>query len=254
MPTEVFAGSRANSTWTGTIWTEDEMMVMSSDITERSLDLAFESDVAEKLRDLAMTGAETQWLTEFLEGAVSHEVLPWQVGEAIAEVILEKDYQIIFPSNARRDERNPRASLAGADLVGISVRPGGCQLVFGEVKSSSDAKSPPSVVTGKSGMNQQLERLISDDTLRFALIKWLYARICEETSSSFDEALAAFVSTSGTSVRLVGVLVRDTSPNEADVSNRDRTLGAKVSTPGSVEFHAMYMPRPMAEWVEWVAA
>ncbi len=229
-------------------------MAMSSDITERALDLAFESDVAEKLQDLALTGASAEWLTEFLEDAVAHEVLPWQVGEAIAETILEKDHEVIFPWNTRRDERNPRSSLPGADLVGISVQPEGCQFMFGEVKSSSDEKAPPSVVAGKSGMTQQLERLINDATLRFALIKWLFARVSEETGSSFDEALAAFVSTRGASVRLVGVLVRDTSPSEGDVSTRGRALGGKVSAPGSVELHAMYMPRPMAEWTEWVAA
>jgi len=227
---------------------------MSSDITERAIDLAFESDVAEKLRDLALTGASAEWLTEFLEDAVAHEVLPWQVGEAIAETILEKDHEVIFPWNTRRDERNPRSSLPGADLVGISVRPDGCQFVFGEVKSSSDVKTPPSVVTGKSGMTQQLERLINNDRLRLALIKWLFARVRGETDSPFDEALAAFVLTRGESVRVIGVLVRDTAPSEGDVSPRGRALGGRVSAPGSVELHAMYMPRPMAEWTEWVAA
>lgn len=255
MPTTVFAGSQASSTWTGRTWTEDEIVDMSSDITERALDLTFESGVAERLQDLASTGASAEWLTRFLEDAVSHEVLPWQVGEAIAEAILEKDHDVILPWNTRRDERNPRASLPGADLIGISVEPEGCRFVFGEVKSSSDKSSPPAVLTGKSGMIQQLERLIDDEKLRFALIKWLLARVRDKkTAASFDEALSAFVATSGASVRLVGMLVRDTSPSEDDVSIRGRTLGERVSAPGSAELHAVYMPRPMAEWIEWVAA
>lgn len=149
---------------------------MSADVTERALDLAYEHDVAGRLRDLASTGASAEWLTGFLEDAVSHEVVPWQVGEAIAEVILEKDHSVTFPWNTRRDERNPRASLQGADLVGISNEPLGNRLVFGEVKSSSDVTSPPGVVSGKSGMDRQLERLIDDAKLHFALIKWLVAR------------------------------------------------------------------------------
>lgn len=230
-------------------------MAMSSDITERALDLAFESRIAERLQDLASTGASAEWLTGFLEDAVSHEVLPWQVGEAIAEAVLEKDHDVILPWNTRRDERNPRASLPGADIVGISVEPEGCRFVFGEVKSSSDTSSPPAVLTGKSGMIQQLERLIDDEKLRFSLIKWLLARVSdEETAASFDEALSAFVLSTGAAVRLVGMLVRRSSPSEDDVSARGRALGERVSAPGSVELHALYMPRPMAEWTEWVAA
>lgn len=241
--------------WTGRVWTEDSVVAIAGAITERVRDLSFERDVAAKLQDLASTGASAEWLIGFLEDASSREVPPWQVGEAIAETVLENAHNVSFPWNTRRDERNPRASLPGADLVGISTGLEGCRLVFGEVKSSSDASSPPGVVTGKSGMDQQLERLIEDRTLQFSLIKWLFARIDDdEIEASFDEALAAFVQTCGSSVRLVGVLVRDTSPRESDVSVRGKELGDKVSAPGSVELHAMYMPRPMTQWIEWVAA
>ena len=230
------------------------MVAMSADVTERALDLAYESEVASKLHDLASTGASAQWLAEFLGEAVSHEVLPWQVGEAIAEAVLEDSHSVIFPWNTRRDERNPRASLQGADIVGICDEAQGSRLVFGEVKSSSDQNSPPTVVTGKSGLDKQLERLIEDIKLKYALIKWLLARVGDTTETSFDEALAAFIDSEGTSVRLIGVLVRDTPADERDVSFRGRSLGEKVHAPGSVELHAMYMPRPMAEWAGWVAA
>jgi len=236
------------------MWTEDEMVAMSADVKERALDLAYESEVASKLHDLASTGASAQWLAEFLQEAVSHEVLPWQVGEAIAEAVLEDSQGVTLPWNVRRDERNPRASLQGADIVGISDEPQGSRLVFGEVKSSSDQNSPPTVVTGKSGMDKQLERLIEDNKLKFALIKWLSARVDDEAGISFNEALTAFIDSKGTSVRFIGVLVRDTPANKNDVSRRGRALGGQVPEPGSVELYAMYMPRPMAEWTGWVAA
>jgi len=228
---------------------------MSTDITERALDLMFESEVAETLQNLSSTDVSAEWLQGFFESAVSHDVVPWQVGEAIAQTILENSDSVHFPWHNRRDERNPKASLPGADLVGISNDPDGHRLVFGEVKSSSDKNSPPGVLYGKSGMDQQLERLIDDPKLHFTLIKWLFARAQDtEARASFDEALASFVQSKGTSVRLIGVLVRDTTVNENDVSNRGKALGMKVVAPGSVELHAMYMPRPMAEWVEWVNA
>ena len=84
--------------------------------------------------------------------------------------------------------------------------------------------------------------------MKYALIKWLLARVGDASETSFDEALAAFIDSEGASVRLVGVLVRDTPADERDVSIRGRSLGEKVHAPGSVELHAMYMPRPMAEW------
>ncbi len=228
---------------------------MSADITERVLDMAFENNITSKLQDLSSTGASDEWLTSFLDKAVSHEPLPWQVGEAIAEVVLEDSHVVVIPWNNRRDERNPRASLPGADIVGLSDEHQEARFVFGEVKSSSDTRSPPGVLTGKSGMVQQLERLVDDQQIRFALIKWLFARVGDEkTGALFDAALAAFVETCGASVRLVGVLVRDTSASEKDVNSRGKALGAKVPVPGSVELHAMYMPRPMAQWIDWISA
>ena len=182
MPTTVFTGSQATCRWTGRVWTEAEVVAMSADITERAHDLTFEGDIAGKLKDLASTGASAEWLTGFLGEAISRELLPWQVGEAIAETILENSHGVVFPWNHRRDERNPRASLPGADLVGISDEPQGCRLVFGEVKSSSDVNSPPGVVAGRSGMVQQLERLLNDEKLRFSLIKWLFARVDDEAT------------------------------------------------------------------------
>ncbi|MCY3952715.1 MAG: hypothetical protein OXG69_09240 [bacterium] len=228
---------------------------MSAGITERALDAGFESGLAERLRDLASTGASAEWLTRFLEEAASREIRPWQVGEAIAEAVLESSHGVVLPWNPRRDERNPRASLQGADLVGISNEARGHRLVFGEVKSSSDANAPPSVLAGRTGMVQQLEQLIDDEMLRFTLIKWLSARVDEGVSGDmFDKALAAFVSTCGAAVRFVGMLVRDTPADERDVSGRGRQLGARVSEPGSVELHVLYMPRSMARWIDWVAA
>ncbi len=255
MPTTVFIGSQAACMWTGRTWTEDEVVAMSANITERALDLALEDKITSTLQDVSSTGVSAEWLTSFLQDAISHELLPWQIGEAIAEVILEDSHGVIFPWNTRRDARNPRASLPGADLVGLSNESPAAPFVFGEVKSSSDTRSPPGVLTGKSGMNQQLERLIDDRRLLLTLIKWLSVRVNDgETEALLDAALRSFVESSGSSIRLVGVLVRDTSASERDVSTRAKALGEKVSAPGSVELHVMYMPRPMDRWIEWVVA
>lgn len=59
--------------------------------------------------------------------------------------------------------------------------------------------------------------------------------------------------TRGAALRLVGVLVRDTDPNENDVSTRGRSLGSELGEGGSIELHALYMPTPMDRWTELVA-
>lgn len=255
MPTTVFIGRKSTCSWEGSKLTESELDDMSEEISERALDLVFEGSVASKLQDLASTGAASTWIQDFLENAVSHDVVPWQVGEAVAEAILEKSKGVVFPWNTKRDERNPRASLQGADLVGLSVESSGCRLLFGEVKSSGDEKSPPGVLHGKSGMTQQLERIITKKTLQLTLIKWLIARrIDGVVGDQLDDALACFVETGGASVRLVGVLVRDTEADEDDVSARGIKLGSKVVSPGSVELVVLYLPWKMEYWPDWVAA
>ena len=230
------------------------MALMSVGVTERVRDSAFENELANKLRGLASSGASAEWLASFLDETTAREVLPWQVGEAVAETVLAGEHGVTFPWNVRRDQRNPRASLQGADIVGFSDGLGGPQFVFGEVKSSSDQSSPPTVVVGRSGLDKQLERLIGDKKLQFTLLKWLYARVGDAPGSTFANALAAFIESQGELIRLIGVLVRDTPANERDVSERVRTLGDQVRRPGSVEIYVMYMPRPMTEWEGWVAA
>ncbi len=149
----------------------------------------------------------------------------------------------------------PKASLPGADLVGLSTLNGDSILVFGEVKSSADASSPPGVVEGKSGLVQQLERILQDRAIQFDLIKWLAARIPDgQISEQFDNALRRFINSEGVAVRLVGVLVRDTSPNELDVSDRAQRLGALAVAPGSVELLVWYLGIPMSDWPQLVAA
>ena len=254
MPTTVFQGIQATCTWEGKTMTTDDVATVRGEIVDRVLDLTHERSVIDNLR-LASAKVSGDWLNDFLEEAVSHEVESWQVGEAIAEVVLQNSHGVVFPWNNRRDERNPKASLPGADLVGVSEEPGGSRIVFGEVKSSAELKSPPGVVSGRDGLDQQLERLIDNQDLQFSLIKWLGARVGDDkTRAIFNKALASFVETNSASTRVIGVLVRDTEPDENDVSRRGRALGDRVVAPGSVELYVLYVPMPMDDWADWAAA
>lgn len=251
----VFEGSYNTCSWRGQHVTSDELDAAKPEITERALDLAFCSSLNEHMMDLAQTGMAAAWVSDFLEEANTTNVLGWQVGEALAEALLEADHSVIFPWNGRRDQRIPKASLPGADLVGISVVDGEALLVFGEVKSSSDLSNPPGVLSGKSGMIQQIERILQDRAVQLELIRWLSARATEgDVATLFNEALARFVNSEGNEVRLVGALMRDTAPSEDDVSQRGQQLGDLATGPGTVELLVWYLPIAVKDWPGLVAA
>ena len=136
------------------------------------------------LRSLATTGMATEFLEKLLKAVPNPE--SWEIGEALAECALrdEMDGQIFWPWNTVRDRRTPRASLPGADLVGFYCEEEKVFLLFGEVKTSSDTNTPPSVMQGGSGMVWQLERSATCLDIQFSLLKWLHARC--HLSSFYD--------------------------------------------------------------------
>jgi len=249
-----FAGSHERCTWTGQVLTADDIDALRDSLRERALDLARAAAVTDLLRDLAATGMAEAFVTSFLAEAQDTSLKHWQVGEALAEALLEDHHAVEFPWNTRRDERTTKASLPGADLVGISGADDTAMLVFGEVKSSSDADSPPQVLYGKDGMVQQLERLISDRKVQLKLIRWLEARVSADASPAFEAALGRFVNSQGSAIRLVGCLMRDTEPKESDVVARGRNLGDLVHDPGTADLFVWYLPYSMADWPSLVAA
>jgi hypothetical protein len=255
MPLQVFQGNHASCRWDGQSYTTDELEEMRPALAERTLDLAFVEEVAARLEGLASTGLALGWLEDFLSEGTDTVVAHWQVGEAFAQLMLETERGAVFPWNTRRDERTPKASLPGADIVGLSLEDGEVRMLFGEAKSSSDLASPPQVLYGKSGMTAQLERLVDEPAIQFKLIQWLMARIPDGAlGDAFDQALALFVNSQGAEVRITGVLVRDTNPGEDDVKARAEKLGDHVQLPTTVELVALYLPIGMDEWPSLVEA
>jgi hypothetical protein len=175
----------------------------------------------------------------------------WVVGEAIAEAFLAHQHGIVWPWNMKRDKRNPKASLAGADLVGFRVEGVEVQFAFGEVKSSSESRQPPQVMRGSDGMTNQIKNLSEDpseSSLIWTLIKWLFSR-CRTASHKelFYSALKSFNDSKGKAISLYGVLIRDTQPNEKDLKNSGRKL-AEVIEPSTICYlFAVYIPCAIAD-------
>lgn len=81
------------------------------------------------------------------------------------------------------------------------------------------------------------------------LLKWLHPR-CKNTNlwPLYEKAVKKYLSSDGRAIKLVGMLMRDTEPNELDLKNRAKRLATSVSAPTEVELDAWYLPLPVDDW------
>jgi hypothetical protein len=214
---ELYGGNDGAVTWSGVALTVDVMRELEAGPwAERAGDLAATRDIVTELRGLATTDMETAFIGTLL--ATEPEPKDWQYGEALAEVLLEHWHGAVWLWDGARDRRTRKASLPGADLVGLCVADGSATLLFGEVKSSSEAKSPPKAMTDREdGMIEQLKRLTQIND-HWTLLKWLRHRCrTEEHISAYQTAARRFIGSGGKDFRLFGCLVRDTAPVATDL-------------------------------------
>lgn len=218
-------------------------------LTDTNESQNFESD----LNALATTGMAVDTLKQLLL-ASEREREPWEVGEALAECLLEEERGVIWPWNMERDKRTPKASLPGADLVGLIQLNGQYLLLIGEVKTSQDTTTPPNVMYGRSGMTHQLDQLASNLCIHYCLLQWLYYR-CKNTElwASFQTAIREYLESGGKALVMFGLLMRDTPPDNLDLKNRAETLSGGVVLPTMLELNAWYLPTPISSWTSLIA-
>ena len=235
--------------WCGVEMTEceDFNAFMSRDVASRLFDEEEKAEFETLLRSLGNTDFEREDLAAVLnEDVVERE--GWAVGEAVAEAFLVHEHNIVWPWNMNRDKRNPKASSAGADLVGFRVEGDKVQFAFGEVKSSGDSTWPPRVMRGPGGMTNQIRNLIKDDLLVHALIRWLFPRCRSEPyRGQFRSALRLFIDSGHKAKSLYGVLIRDTQPSEKDLGSSGRELAGITESPVVCHLFAVYIPCAIAE-------
>jgi len=195
------------------------------------------------LDSITQTDFEKQRLEEILAAKTEEE--DWRVGEAFAEAYLTTHKRCLFPWPVRRDERKPRSSLPGADLVGMQETDHAqfpFRFAFGEVKTSSDGNHPPSVMNGRHGLKQQLEDLRNVKSLRHALFNYLAHRAVNAPwKAKWQSAATRFLSDDA-DVVVFGVLVRDVDPHENDLRTRASSLAAGRPPRMHLELMAVYMP------------
>jgi hypothetical protein len=246
-----YSGAHGNAIWYGRVVLDEDHFksYVISRVRARVEDDDVRGPFEAELRGMATTGMQTGFVERLLRAVPDEK--SWAVGEALAECVLADDdtREICWPWNLVRDRRTPRASLPGADLVGFCKEGESVLLLFGEVKTSSDAGTPPNVMNGSGGMVWQLEEEATRLDIQHALLKWLRSR-CDapEHLKLYRSAVQRYVHSVGKEILLVGILLRDTKPSELDLTARAKALAMKLSTPTRIEIMAWYLPVPINDW------
>lgn len=250
-PNTSYSGSQDSAQWCGKAVNNADLFhsYLKERVRPRIDDDEAHDPFAAELRGMATTGMATEFVENLLRAVPAEK--SWAIGEALAECVLADDEsrEICWPWNLVRDRRTPRASLPGADLVGFCKEDDQVILLFGEVKTSSDAGTPPNVMYGSTGMTWQLEEEATRLDIQHALLKWLRAR-CEdpEHRELYKAAVQRYVQSLGKEILLIGILLRDTDPNELDVASRAKILALKLQAPTRIEIIAWYLPVPIQDW------
>lgn len=244
-----YSGANGQVEWNGISLSDLDAFkaVLCGQVMSRIDDAEMMESLERDLMALAQTDFDVAQIKTLLESEQPEE-RDWAIGEAIAECLLESQCSAVWPWNGARDKKTPLASLPGADLVGLICENGTYRLLFGEVKTSTDANCPPNVMYGRSGMIHQIDELATKLNELLQVIKWLYAR-CKGLpyENEFLAAMQVFVSSGLKDIRLYGVLVRDTSPAEKDLSGRGATIAKSLAAPTTLKLHAYYLPCKISE-------
>ena len=119
---QCFSTDHAHVRWQGIRITNvhEFEALLAGPVRDRVTDKEITDQIKAELDALASSGMAADTLQRLL--APTHAPEPWEVGEAIAECLLEEHFGALWPWNPQRDKRSPHASLPGADLVGFSIR------------------------------------------------------------------------------------------------------------------------------------
>lgn len=238
---ECYSHGASPSTGMGRSWNAEELgAAINGQVSALVFDDQGKADIQELLAGVAETAFEQKQLAQAL--ADPDDVEDWRVGEAIAEAYLTVHRDCLFPWPDGRDERKSGSSLPGADLVGFQQDDHGDRFVFGEVKTSGEAKYPPGAVYGRTGLKQQLEDLRDKVGIRNDLFKYLGHRAKNAPWWDRFKAASKRYLNNTSDVQLFGVLVRDVEPNADDVRVRVEKLGNGCPAGTQIELLALYLP------------
>ena len=227
-----------------------------SNLLDKEEQDAFVQDL-EDLAGLPATGFDGQRLLADIQAVREEDPIDqrtWRIGEAFAEVALEKELAVRFHWNELRDARNPKGNKTGADLVGFIEVNGDVLFLFGEAKTSSETSNrPPQVMTGGGQLEEQLKDLYLDRQKRTILIRYLAnkTRSLEDNNpfkEDYKRALSSYYASNHPNYQLIGVLIRDVDPDEKDIQASYERLKLEIIDPKGLKLVACYIPITKQNW------
>lgn len=194
-----------------------------------------------------LTGFGKQQLEATLEPIEEEEhSIGWREGEALGEAWLTAHKECEFPWPFNRDLRHHRASMPGAEMVGMSGSgPDDAVLAFGQVKTSKERRFPPQAVTErKKGLVTQMRDLRDNEKLKRTIVNYLAFRAVVGGSwvQKFRNALTRYFNSGMLHVAIFGVLVRDVATDSGDLSAAAATLAQRCDPRTRMELVAIYLP------------
>lgn len=191
----------------------------------------------ELINSLSETGFDTTTMKETVES--SQKIVFWRWGEYFAYDQIKRHLGITIPWPPSWDRRIRTASLPGSDIIALKNEGGNVIFVFGEIKTSSQEKHPPYVVTkGKEGMIDQLKKLFSREIIS-DLVKWLLLRSNGRVWEDDFKKAVEYYSQNDSGYELIGVLVRDTDP---DIQDLKCVLENFEMSEILISFYGYYLP------------
>lgn len=223
-------------------YTEHQLdQIISGPVKDILRDTSGQDELEELLASLPSTEFEFDVLAEVL--AEDCEFEDWLVGEAIAEAFITAHSQCEYPWPTSRDLKNSGASPAGCDLTGLQLvedQDLPYRFSFGEVKTSYDQNSPPSVMTS---LGRQLFGLRDDKATKVDLVKYLGRHSAGKPwQVKFQSAAKRYFQSSGTDIAVFGILIRDTAPRESDIRGKANALSIHCPASTDIKLHALHIP------------
>lgn len=237
----VYSLGAAPCSGVGLAWSDEELdAAMSGPVAAVLFDDEGIANIGAILSNLADTEFAQEGLKQVL--ATPDDIEDWRVGEAIAETYLTEHRSCYFPWPDGRDERKAGSSLPGTDLVGFGTDRDGDCLAFCEVKTSSEARYPPSSMYGRTGLKQQIEDLRDSETIRDGLLRYLCHRVqAASWRLKFEVASKRYLKNKS-DIQLYGVLIRDVVPSVDDLRMRVQKLSTDCPLETYIELVALYLP------------
>lgn len=212
-------------------------------VRERVKDLVSDRPGREKIQELLERVNLTGFAASEVARVLAEDELydEWRVGEAFAEAYLSDNHHCLFPWRSRWDQRNPRASPAGAELVGFHSVGVESRFAFGEVKTST--KGPrPSVMHGEAGLPAQVTDIRDDPDISGWLVRHLTLRAQGQPwMDAWKASFRAFLSNPRDFV-VFGVLVRDLDPSPNDLADCARKAAHGCHPDTQIHLRGLYVP------------